>query len=103
MTRYRINNEAKSDLARIYWHGEERVGSEQADRYLQALFRRFEAISESPYAYQAVDHIAKATEDQSAAWIVFIIASVKGLLKSCECLAGRTLTKIKPQNHIPSP
>lgn len=45
------------DLARIYWRGVENFGESQADRYYAALLHRFEDIAESPYKYQAVDHI----------------------------------------------
>lgn len=42
MTRYKLSNEAKTDLARIYWHGVARFGTPQADQYLDALIRRFD-------------------------------------------------------------
>jgi toxin ParE1/3/4 len=57
VTRYKLSNEAKTDLARIYWHGVERFGISQADQYLDALIRRFDEISETPHKYPAVDHI----------------------------------------------
>lgn len=57
MTRYKLSNEAKADLARIYWHGVKRFGIPQADQYLDALIRRFDEISETPLKYQAVEHI----------------------------------------------
>ena len=57
MTQYKLTNEAKMDLARIYWRGVEEFGEVQAERYYEAFFRRFEEIAESPFKYQAVDHI----------------------------------------------
>lgn len=55
--RYKLSNEAKMDLAQIYWHGVEEFGEHQADRYYEALIQRFGEIAESPYKYQTVDHI----------------------------------------------
>lgn len=57
MTQYKLTNEAKMDLARIYWRGVEEFGEVQAERYYEAFFCRFDEIAESPFKYQAVDHI----------------------------------------------
>ncbi|MCP5209170.1 MAG: type II toxin-antitoxin system RelE/ParE family toxin [Hahellaceae bacterium] len=57
MGQYRLSNEAKMDLARIYWRGREEYTEEQADKYYHAFFQRFEEIAETPFKYQAVDHI----------------------------------------------
>lgn len=57
MAQYKLTNEAKMDLARIYWRGVEEFGEVQAERYYEAFFRRFDEIAESPFIYQAVDHI----------------------------------------------
>lgn len=54
---YKLSNEAKIDLARIYWRGVEEFGEQQAERYYDALIQRFDEITEAPYKYQAVDHI----------------------------------------------
>lgn len=54
---YRISNEAKMDLARIYWYGVEEFGEQQAELYYQAMMHRFEHIAEAPYQYQSVSHI----------------------------------------------
>jgi len=55
--KYKLSNEAKLDLARIYWRGVDNFGETQAARYYAALIRRFEDIAEAPYKYQAVEHI----------------------------------------------
>jgi len=55
--RYKLSNEAKMDLVRIYWRGVEEFGELQADRYYEALIQRFGDIAEAPYKYPAVDHI----------------------------------------------
>lgn len=57
MIRFKLSNEAKMDLARIYWRGVKEFGEFQADRYYKALIQRFGDIAEAPYKYQAVDHI----------------------------------------------
>lgn len=54
---YKLSNEAKTDLARIYWRGVEAFGQLQAERYYETLFQRFNDIVEAPHKYQAVDHI----------------------------------------------
>lgn len=54
---YKLSNEAKMDLARIYWRGVDEFGELQADRYYEALTHRFGDIAEAPYKYQSVDHI----------------------------------------------
>ena len=57
MANYRINEDAKADLQRIYRRGVLEFGEAQADRYFDALFDRFEEIAEQPLQYQAVDDI----------------------------------------------
>ena len=57
MANYRINEDAKADLQRIYRRGVLEFGETQADRYFDALFDRFEEIAEQPLQYQAVDDI----------------------------------------------
>ena len=54
---YKLSNEAKMDLARIYWRGVEEFGELQADRYYENLIQRFSDIAEAPYKYQSVDYI----------------------------------------------
>lgn len=56
---YKLANEAKMDLARIYWRGVRGFGKVQAERYYDALIQRFGGIAEAPYKYPAVDHIRK--------------------------------------------
>ena len=57
MANYRINEDAKADLQRIYRRGVLDFGEAQGDRYFDALFDRFEEIAEQPLQYQAVDDI----------------------------------------------
>jgi len=46
--RYRLSEDAKMDLARIYWRGVEEFGERQAEDYYEALFQRFDDIAEAP-------------------------------------------------------
>ena len=57
---YKLSNDAKMDLARIYWRGVEEFGELQADRYYETLIQRFSDIAEAPYKYQSVDHIRES-------------------------------------------
>jgi toxin ParE1/3/4 len=59
MSSYKITEDAKEDIRRIYHYGVRQYGEEQADIYYDALFVRFEQIAENPYLYQPVDNIRK--------------------------------------------
>jgi plasmid stabilization system protein ParE len=55
MATYRLTENAKEDLRRIYRRGLREYGQAQADQYYNALFDRFEQIAEQPFLYPAVD------------------------------------------------
>jgi len=57
MGSYRLSQDAKSDLKRIYRRGVFEFGEERADKYFDALFIRFKEIADNPCQYQLVDHI----------------------------------------------
>ncbi len=63
MHKYRLTDEAKEDLRRIYeyeygyGYGYEEFGEEQADEYFYSFFEAFLKIAESPLIYQSVDNI----------------------------------------------
>jgi len=57
MAKYRISEDAKADLSRIYRRGIRDYGEALADQYYDAFFDRFEELAEQPYLYQAVDEI----------------------------------------------
>ncbi|MEC4678347.1 MAG: type II toxin-antitoxin system RelE/ParE family toxin [Nitrospirota bacterium] len=59
MGNYRISEDAKEDLKRIYKRGLCEYGEAKADKYYLAFFDRFERLAEQPFLYQAVDHIRK--------------------------------------------
>ena len=57
MANYKLNENAKADLWRIYQYGFYNFGETQADKYLDDLYEHFELIAQSPYSYQSVDDI----------------------------------------------
>ena len=57
MGTYRLTENAKEDLRRIYRRGLRAYGEAQADDYYHALFDRFEQIADQPLLYPAVDEI----------------------------------------------
>lgn len=59
MVDYRLTEDAKEDLRRIYLYGVQAYGADRAERYYHALFDRFEQIAEQPYMYPSVDFIRK--------------------------------------------
>lgn len=59
MGSYKLTEDAKEDLRRIYRYGVKEFGQAQADLYYDALFRHFEQIADNPYLFQAVDYIRK--------------------------------------------
>ena len=59
MGSYKLTEDAKEDLRRIYQYGLKKFGEAQADLYYDALSTHFEQIAENPYLYQAIDHIRK--------------------------------------------
>ena len=72
MENYKISEDAKTNLKRIYIRGLNEYGEAKADEYYAAFFTRFELISRQPYLYQSVDHIRKATGEVFAEQIVYI-------------------------------
>ncbi|MDP4844713.1 MAG: type II toxin-antitoxin system RelE/ParE family toxin [Salibacteraceae bacterium] len=57
MAKYRISNQAKEDLIRIYHYGVSKFGSAQADIYFNTFFEYFNLIAERPLTFEAVDFI----------------------------------------------
>jgi toxin ParE1/3/4 len=57
MGTYRLSENAREDLRRIYRRGLREYGEAQADEYYNALFDRFEQIAKQPFLYPAVDDI----------------------------------------------
>ena len=57
MARYKLSEDAQSDLKRIYAHGIIGFGIKKADKYFDALYEQFELITKTPYLFQEVHHI----------------------------------------------
>ncbi len=57
MGTYRLTEDAKADLIRIYQRGLREFGEVQADAYFNAFFERFELLADRPLAYPAVEDI----------------------------------------------
>lgn len=57
MANYKLSNNAKEDLIRIYQYGFQKFGESQADKYFNAFFEHFEEITRRPYSFEAVEHI----------------------------------------------
>ena len=57
MGTYRLTEDAKADLIRIYQRGFREFGEAQADAYFNAFFERFELLADRPLAYPAVEDI----------------------------------------------
>ena len=57
MGTYRLTEDAKDDLIRIYQRGLREFGGVKADAYFNAFFERFELLANQPLAYPAVEDI----------------------------------------------
>lgn len=57
MANYRLSNEAKTDLIRIYQYGISQFGVVQADAYFDAFFVCFDTIAERPFSFESVAYI----------------------------------------------
>ena len=57
MGKYRISEVAKEDLIRIHHYGTLQFGEEQADKYFNAFFEKFELIANRPYSFESVEFI----------------------------------------------
>ncbi len=59
MVDYRLSRAADEDLARLYRHGYERHGEEQADAYYDGLLERFNRIAARPEMYPVMTGLDK--------------------------------------------
>ncbi|KGJ99130.1 type II toxin-antitoxin system RelE/ParE family toxin [Pseudoalteromonas sp. ND6B] len=57
MRTFKLSNDAKEDLRRIYQYGCKAFSQQQADIYFYSFFSMFEKLAANPYSYQSVDHI----------------------------------------------
>ncbi len=59
MLEYKLSEDAKEDLLRLYQFGVKKFGMNQADKYFDSFFKHFDLISLNPYSYEPVEHIRK--------------------------------------------
>lgn len=57
MGKYRLTEEAKEDLRRIYEYEYKEFGERSADEYFYSFFDAFNKIADSPLLYQSIDEI----------------------------------------------
>ncbi len=57
MRTFKLSNDAKKDLRRIYQYDCQAFSQQQADNYFYSFFSMFEKLPANPYSYQSVDHI----------------------------------------------
>lgn len=57
MANYRLSEEAKEDLIRIYQWDEKKFGMTQAETYFDNFFNCFEVIAERPFSFESINHI----------------------------------------------
>ena len=55
--KYRLSNEAKEDLVRIYRYGFKKFGVVQADKYYNAFFDNFKRIANNPFQFPKANHV----------------------------------------------
>lgn len=75
MGSYRLTENAKADLERIYRRGLREYGEVQADKYYKTLFERFEQLAEQPLLYQPLTISDQAIAGACAGQTVFTIVS----------------------------
>jgi toxin ParE1/3/4 len=57
MRNYRLTEEAREDLIRIYKYGVKKFGENQAEKYFNGFFDLFDFIADNPFSYPAIDFI----------------------------------------------
>jgi toxin ParE1/3/4 len=57
MGSYRLSENTRADLSRIYLRGLREHGEAQADKYYNALFDRFEQLADQPLLYPLIKEI----------------------------------------------
>lgn len=57
MANYKLSNESKNELIRVYQYGVKKFGELKADRYFETFFEYFDTIAEIPFSFEAVDYI----------------------------------------------
>jgi toxin ParE1/3/4 len=88
MANYRISEDAKADLKRIYQRGVREYGEALADQYYDAFFDRFEQLVKQPNLYQAVDDIREGYR-RSVCGVDSIYYRINGDTVEIMCILGQ--------------
>jgi toxin ParE1/3/4 len=88
MGTYRLTEDAKDDLIRIYQRGLREFGEVQADAYFNAFFERFELLADQPLAYPAVEDI-RAGYRRSVCGVDSIYYRVEGEIVEIMAIIGQ--------------
>ena len=88
MANYRISEDAKADLNRIYQRGVREYGEALADQYYDAFFDRFDQLAEQPHLYQAVDDIREGYR-RSICGVDSIYYRIDGDTVEIMCILGQ--------------
>lgn len=73
MTKYKLSNEAKSDLIRIHQYDVRKFGMVQTDKYFNSLFEYFNIIADRPFSFESVNYIKKIIDNVFAELVVFTL------------------------------
>lgn len=57
MADYKLSNQAKEDLIRIYHYGVKKIGMTQAEIYYDSFFEHFDIIAKQPFSFESVHFI----------------------------------------------
>lgn len=90
MGTYKLSENAKLDLIRIYTRGLLEHGESKADGYYNAFFDRFEQLAEQPLSYPAVDEIRPGYRRSLCGVDSIYYRIQSGLSKSWQLSASRT-------------
>ena len=92
MANYKLKEDAKADLHRIWLHGVRQFGEVQAEKYLMAFYERFEQIADDPYFYASVDYMREGYR-KSVCGMESIYYRIQGDTVEIMSIMGRQDTK----------
>jgi toxin ParE1/3/4 len=81
MAKYRLTNEAESDLLKMFLYGFETFGLTQAEEYREGMVRCFELLAENPCLGRKADSFAAgARRHEHARHVIFYDEQPYGVL-----------------------
>lgn len=85
MGSYKLSEDARTDLIRIYHHGLRSFGEAQADEYFYSFIEQFQKIADAPFIISWLMNFVKATAAAFVVLIAFTSSSMTtALWKSCQ-------------------